>query len=112
MKNKKKCITSDHQKFIAERISKLRIAKNVSARDMSLSMGQNVNYINQIENMKSEPSIAGLVYVCEYFGITLSEFFYEGDHNPLHVREFVNIVKTFNAEFLIKLGETLKLMKK
>ena len=37
---------------IALRISKLRLQKNVSARNMSLSLGQNEGYINKIENKK------------------------------------------------------------
>ena len=34
----------------AERLTDLRIQKGVSARDMSLSMGQTSSYINNIEN--------------------------------------------------------------
>ena len=37
----------------AERLAQLRIAKGVSARDMSLSVGQNAGYINSIEKWKS-----------------------------------------------------------
>ena len=36
-------------KFI-ERLVNLRMAKGVSARDMSLSIGQSAGYINNIEN--------------------------------------------------------------
>ena len=36
----------------SERLSKLRNQKGVSARDMSLSIGQNPCYINNIENGK------------------------------------------------------------
>ena len=36
----------------AERLTDLRIQKGVSARDMSLSMGQTSSYINNIENKK------------------------------------------------------------
>ena len=34
----------------AARLSKLRQEKGVSARDMSLSLGQSESYINKIEN--------------------------------------------------------------
>ena len=37
----------------ALRISKLRTQKGVSARDMSLSIGQNAGYINNIETGKA-----------------------------------------------------------
>ena len=40
------------------RLSQLRERKGVSARDMSLSMGQNPGYINKVENGKAMPSKA------------------------------------------------------
>ena len=52
------------------RLAKLRTAKGVSARDMSLSIGQNAGYINNIENGKALPSMAGFFFICEYLGIT------------------------------------------
>lgn len=41
----------------ALRLSKLRTQKGVSARDMSLSIGQNAGYINNIETGKALPSM-------------------------------------------------------
>ncbi len=41
----------------AKRLSALRQEKGVSARDMSLSLGQNAGYINNIENGHNFPSI-------------------------------------------------------
>lgn len=37
----------------SKRLVQLRMAKGVSARDMSLSLGQNPGYINSIENNKT-----------------------------------------------------------
>lgn len=64
----------DEQKF-ALRITELRMQRGVSARDMSLSLGQSESYINKIENGKSLPSMMGFFYICEYFGITPAQFF-------------------------------------
>ena len=58
----------------ALRISKLRTQKGVSARDMSLSIGQNAGYINNIETGKALPSMTSFFYICEYLGITPQEF--------------------------------------
>lgn len=44
------------EKDFSLRLAKLRGEKGVSARDMSLSMGQNPGYINNIESGKSMPS--------------------------------------------------------
>ena len=49
--------------------------KNVSAREMSLAIGQNQGYINHTETGQGTPSLAGILYICEYLGITPSQFF-------------------------------------
>ena len=41
-----------YEEFTQNRIAQLRMQKNVSARDMSLTLGQNNSYINQIEKRK------------------------------------------------------------
>ncbi|MCM1227988.1 MAG: helix-turn-helix domain-containing protein [Clostridium sp.] len=63
------------------RLAQLRTEKGVSARDMSLSIGQNAGYINNIENGKALPSMAGFFFICEYLEITPQEFFdFESEH--------------------------------
>ena len=47
------------------RLAKLRAQKGVSARDMSLSIGQNAGYINNIENGKALPSMSSYNFICE-----------------------------------------------
>jgi transcriptional regulator with XRE-family HTH domain len=61
----------------ATRLTQLRLEKGVSARDMSLSLGQSEAYINRIENQKMLPSMTVFFYICEYFSITPAEFFHE-----------------------------------
>lgn len=65
----------DYIEWFYNRLTQLRIQKGVSARDMSLSLGQSESYINKIENKKTLPSFTGFIYICEYFGITPKEFF-------------------------------------
>ena len=43
------------EQFIKQRIAKLRTDKNISARELSLQLGQSTGYINTIENGKSLP---------------------------------------------------------
>ena len=64
-----------YEDHLAERLARLRSNKGVSARDMSLSLGQSENYINMIENKKSYPSMTVFFYICEYLGVTPKEFF-------------------------------------
>ena len=104
----KEVILMDYENFVPERIAKLRQDKGVSARDMSLSMGQNVNYINHIENRKTEPSLSNLFGICDYFGITPQEFFDEDNQQPATLRALIADIKRLNENALIHLTEFIK----
>lgn len=77
----------DYLNWVPNRIAELRMQKGVSARDMSLSLGQSESYINKIENKRTMPSMAGFFYICEYFGITPQEFFNSESTAPQKVQE-------------------------
>ena len=53
----------DYLGWVPERIAQLRLQKGVSARDMSLSLGQSESYINKIETRRTLPSMAGFFYI-------------------------------------------------
>lgn len=63
------------EEMFCNRLIQLRQEKNISTRDMSLSLGQSESYINRIENGKMLPSMTVFFYICDYFGITPREFF-------------------------------------
>ena len=65
----------DYLDWFYNRLTELRTQKGVSARDMSLSLGQSESYINKIENRRTLPSMTGFFYICEYLGVTPQEFF-------------------------------------
>lgn len=84
----------------SSRLAKLREEKGVSARDMSLSMGQNPGYINNIESGKSMPSLAGLFYICEYLGITPKDFFDMESKAPSKAAELYAIAQKLSSDQL------------
>ncbi len=84
------------EKDVAVRLARLREKKGVSARDMSLSIGQNPGYINNIETGKSKPSLDGIFFICEYLGITLSEFFDTESSDPSKLGAIVKDMKKLN----------------
>lgn len=88
------------EKDIALRIAKLRTKKNVSAREMSLSVGQNPNYINHIENGYGSPSLMGIVYICDYLGITVSEFFDFESESPAKLHTIIELLKKLDEQQL------------
>lgn len=100
-----------YEDFTQERVAQLRIQHGSTARDMSLSLGQNDTYINKIENKKALPSLQGLFYICEYFKITPQEFFDEGNTNPERLRELIAEAKTLDDEALGYLLGIIKKMK-
>lgn len=79
----------DHLDWFYQRIAALRMQKGVSARDMSLSLGQSESYINKIENKRTLPSMQLFFYICDYFGITPYEFFHPNLESPTKTDELI-----------------------
>lgn len=77
------------EELFYERLTKLRTEKGVSARDMSLSIGQSAGYINALENRIGFPSMQVFFYICEYLNVTPSEFFDDGNGHPTEYREIL-----------------------
>ena len=78
------------------RLAQLRAKKGVSARDMSLSLGQNAGYINNIESGKALASMGTLFYICEYLNITPSAFFDTDTSNPEKLDNLIQKLKMLN----------------
>ena len=96
-------ISVRYEEFLPLRLTQLRMQKNVSARDMSLSLGQANNYINSIENRKALPSMQSFFYICEYLGVTPQEFFDEGNACPVRLRELMDEAKRLDESALVHL---------
>lgn len=62
----------------------------------------------RIENKKAVPSLQGLFYICEYFGITPQEFFDEGNAYPDRLAELVEDMKQLDEKALSLLAELAK----
>ena len=90
----------DYEKFTRNRIAQLRLQKDVSARDMSLSIGQNTSYINKIENEKTLPSLQVFFYICEYFDITPQQFFDEDNAYPAQLTKLIEGLKKLDTDAL------------
>ena len=82
-----------YEDFFIERLTSLRNQKNVSAREMSLALGQNGSYINRIENKLALPSMQAFCYICEYFQISPQEFFDENNPAPIKIDQIIEELK-------------------
>lgn len=101
--------------FIGKRVATLRNSKRISARSMSLELGQSSEYINQIENGRSMPSVEGLINICDYFEISLSDFFDTQTTYPLEYKDLLselNKLDTFELEQIVNLIKLITRNKK
>lgn len=100
------------EKDFAMRLASLREKKGVSARDMSLSMGQNPGYINNIETGKALPSLPGIFYICEYLNVTPSEFFDLKSENPSRLNAVIKDLKQLDDKQLETIATLVKELSK
>ncbi|OUP63244.1 transcriptional regulator [Pseudoflavonifractor sp. An176] len=91
--------TVEKEEFI-KRLTQLRVQKGVSARDMSLSIGQSSGYISNIENGVNLPSMAAFFYICDYLGISPRDFFDTQTTAPSKASELLEVAKTLEPEQL------------
>lgn len=86
------------ESFIGTRITQLRINKNISEYKMSLELGQSKSYIQGISSGKALPSVKQLFNICDYFEISLSEFFDDETNNPQKLHKLVSLGKKLSPE--------------
>lgn len=86
--------------FIRNRISILRMRKNVSEYKMSMDLGHSSSYIHSIASGKALPSMGEFLYICEYLGVTPREFFDEEMTAPQMVQELYRLTEKMQEEDL------------
>lgn len=86
------------ESFVARRITELRMARNISEYRLSLALGQGKGYIQGITSGKYQPSMKQLMNIADFFNLTLSEFFDEGQHDSPQIREIVQNLRTLPEE--------------
>ena len=99
-----------YEKEFAKRLYNLRKQQGVSARSMSLDIGQNEGYISSIETGKSMPSLYSFFFICEYLNITPKEFFDEESENPAMINDIVKDLKHLDAVQLETIAALIKTM--
>lgn len=102
----------DFQNFFSLRLANLREQKNVSARDMSLSLGMTDGYINHIENKNNMPSMENFFYICEYLKVTPKDFLDDGIQMPELLMELIEECKKLDKTALKNLLEFMRNSKK
>ena len=75
-----------------------------------MELGQSTEYINQIENGRCLPSVEGLLNFCDYFQISVGEFFEERFQYPVQYSKIIEELNQMDEQTVGKIYELLKLI--
>lgn len=81
------------EQFIRDRITSLRVQKNISEYKMSLDLGHSKSYIQSIASGRALPSMTEFLYICDYLGVTPKDFFDPQIKNPALVTQAADGMK-------------------
>lgn len=101
----------DYADFIRNRITQLRINKNVSEYQMSLDLGHSKSYVQGISSGRALPSMSEFIAICEYFEITPEEFFNSEEDNPVLIKKLLDEISRLSnndIELLLELVKRIK----
>ena len=83
---------------VRARITELRLRKGVSEYQMSYDLGHSKSYVNNITSGKSLPSLPEMFAICDYFGITIGDFFDAENHAPDQTGKVMNALRGMSRE--------------
>lgn len=87
-------------KFVAERVTQLRMKKGISEQKMSFELGHSGNYIQLISSGKMVPSLKEFFSICEFLEVSPSLFFQENIENPLIKQKAIDSIENISEEDL------------
>lgn len=87
--------------FIRNRITELRLQKGVSEYQMSYDLGHSRGYVYNISSGKCLPPMNEFLSICDYFGITPSDFFSEKVHHPDLIQRGIKGMEQLSEEDLM-----------
>ncbi|WP_373845344.1 helix-turn-helix domain-containing protein [Clostridium sp.] len=99
---------------IGKKLIHIRKKNNISANKLALSIGVDPSTINKIEKGTAKPSIDLLINICDFFSITLSEFFNDNSTSEFLTPELKNLLNSAKdltpgqLELLSKFIQSLK----
>lgn len=102
----------DYTMYIRNRITELRLQKDVSEYQMSFALGQNKNYIQSISSGKAMPSMKQFLNICEYFDMTPMQFFDDRVKYPKQIQEALEEMNGLSEEDLMTLIYLMKRLRR
>lgn len=95
-------------RFIRDRITQLRLQKGVSEYQMSYDLGHSRSYVYNISSGKSLPPMAEFLQICDYFGISPSQFFDDSSENPALLQTVIEELKKLDDDDLVLIISTIR----
>lgn len=88
--------------YVRQRITELRIKRNISEYQLSYDVGHSKNYVHNIVSGYSQPSVKELLYLIEALGVTPRDFFDETVEfsNPYLSKKIMEGIKGMSDENL------------
>ena len=100
------------ENFIRNRLTQLRMQKEVSEYKMSLDLGHSKSYIQSIVSGRAMPSMSEYLYICEYLGVTPREFFDTDTENPVLLEQVTDALKSLSTSDLALVMELIERLSK
>lgn len=100
--------TSSNPRFVADRITRIRIEHNISEYQLSLDLGFSKGYIQAISSGNIMPSMAALYKICDYFEITPAQFFAGSTSDSKLFEDLTNAIREMSVEEQYSLYHFLK----
>ena len=89
-----------NEDFVRQRITELRLEKDISEYQMSYDLGHSKSYINTIVRGKAMPTVKELISICDYVGITVVQFFSEQVKYPVLIQQAIDGMLKLDKEDL------------
>ena len=100
------------ENFIRNRLTQLRMQKEVSEYKMSLDLGHSKSYIQSIVSGRAMTSMSEFLYICEYLGVTPREFFDTDTENPVLLEQVTDALKSLSTSDLSLVMELIERLSK
>lgn len=100
---------------IGDRIKELREIHGISANKLAKSIDIDPSSISKIENGVSKPSIDLLIEICDFFDISMSDFFSEGINTNMlshNIKELLTNSQNLTPEQIEAINILIKTFKK
>lgn len=97
-----------------QRLREIRAKYGISRSGLAKKAGVSLSFLNAIEKDEKEPTIATLRKICASLGITLGDFFIEGNEPvvvPQHLRPLLEEAKSLTPGQAARLRDFLAALK-